>query len=133
VVAASILRVVTFGAKALAVAVLVGFFVATSSASPPRYVYRDVALVAVTGHGTVTSKPHGIRCPSACRTLFVRGTHLRLHAVAAPGWRFTGFKSTFCNGAHATCVFDMVSSHDCVGGACPTGVFGVRARFVRDS
>ena len=130
---ASILRVVTFGAKLLAVAVLACFFVAASSASPPKYVYRDVALVAVTGHGTVTSRPHGIDCPATCRTLFVRGTHLSLRAVAAPGWRFTGFKSTFCNGAHATCVFDMVSSHDCVGGACPTGVFGIRARFVRES
>ena len=130
---ASILRVVTFGAKLLAVAVIACFFVAGSSASPPKYVYRDVALVAITGHGTVTSKPHGINCPSKCRTLFVRGTHLSLRAVAAPGWRFTGFKSTFCNGAHATCVFDMVSSHDCVGGACPTGVFGIRARFVRES
>ena len=130
---ASILRVVTFGAKLLAVVVLACFFVAASSASPPRYVYRDVALVAVTGHGTVTSKPHGIDCPVKCRTLFVRGTHLSLHAVAAPGWRFTGFKSSFCNGARATCVFDMVSAHDCVGGACPTGVFGIRALFVRDS
>jgi hypothetical protein len=127
------LRVVTFGAKVLAVAVLVGAFVAASSASPPRYVYRDVALVAVAGHGTVTSEPRGINCPGKCRTLFVRGIHLSLHAVAAPGWRFAGFKSTFCNGAHATCGFDMVSSHDCVGGACPTGVFGIRALFVRDS
>jgi hypothetical protein len=127
------LRVVTFGAKVLAVAVLVGCFVATSAASPPRYIYRDVALVQVTGHGSVVSKPRGINCPRKCRTLFVRGTHLSLHAVAAPGWRFTGFKSTFCNGARATCVFDMVSSHDCVGGACPTGVFGVRALFVRNS
>ncbi len=82
-------------------------------------------------HGHEQAARH--RLPGKCRTLFVRGTHLSLHAVAAPGWRFTGFKSTFCNGAHATCVFDMVSSHDCVGGACPTGVFGVRARFVRDS
>ena len=127
------LRVVTFGAKLLAVAILVGSFVAGSSASPPKYVYRDVALVAISGHGTVTSKPHGISCPAKCRVLFVRGTHLSLHAVAAPGWRVTGFKSTFCNAAPATGVFDMVSSHDCVGGACPTGVFGVRARFVRDS
>jgi hypothetical protein len=133
VVEASIVRVVTFGAKLLAVPILACVLVAGSSASPPRYVYRDVALVAIAGHGTVTSRPHGIDCPGTCRTLFVRGTHLSLHAVAARGWRFTGFKSTFCNGAHSTCVFDMVSSHDCVGGACPTGVFGVRARFVRDS
>lgn len=132
-VEATILRVVAFGARMLAVAILVGSFAAASSASPPHYVYRDVALVAVTGHGSVTSKPPGIDCPGKCRTLFVRGTHLRLRAVAAPGWRFTGFKSTLCSGAHATCAFDMVSSHDCVGGACPTGVFGVRARFVRDS
>jgi hypothetical protein len=126
------LSVVTFGVRAVAVAVLLGVFVAASSASPPRYVYRDVALVAISGHGSVSSKPRGIRCPGACRTLFVRGTHLALRAVAAPGWRFAGFRSSFCNGAHATCVFDMVSSHDCVGGACPTGVFGVRARFVRN-
>ena len=79
------------------------------------------------------SMPRGINCPGKCRTLFVRGTRLRLHAVAAPGWRFAGFNSAFCNGRQATCVFDMVSSHDCSGGACPTGVFGVRARFVRDS
>jgi hypothetical protein len=126
------LGAVTFGAKVLAVAVLACFVVAGSSASPPRYVYRDVALIAVNGHGSVTSTPRGIACPGKCRTLFVRGTHLRLRAVAAPGWRFTGFKSTFCNGKRATCVFDLVSSHDCVGGACPTGVFGVRAVFVRD-
>jgi hypothetical protein len=131
--AAIMLRVVTFGAKVLAVAVIACCIVGATSASPPRYVYRDVALVTISGHGSVTSKPRGISCPGRCRTLFVRGTHLSLHAVAAPGWRFTGFKSTFCNGARATCVFDMVSSHDCVGGACPTGVFGVRVRFVRDS
>jgi hypothetical protein len=127
------LRVVTFGAKVLAAAVLVGVFVAGSSAAPPKYVYRDVAFVTVSGHGTVTSKPRGVDCPGTCRVLFVRGTHLRLHAVAARGWRFAGFNSTFCNAARATCAFDMVSSHDCVGGACPTGVFGVRARFVRES
>jgi hypothetical protein len=131
--AAIILRVVTFGAKLLPVAAALGIFAAASSASPPHYVYRDVALVTISGHGSVVSKPRGIDCPRTCRTLFVRGTHLRLHAVAAPGWRFTRFESTLCNGAQATCVFDMVSSHDCVGGACPTGVFGVRARFVRDA
>jgi hypothetical protein len=126
------LRFVTLAAKVVAVAAFIGIFVASSSASPPRYVYRDVALVAVEGHGSVVSKPRGISCPGTCRTLFVRGTRLTLHAVAASGWRFTGFRSEFCNGAQATCVFDMVSSHDCSGGACPTGVFGFRARFVRD-
>ena len=65
---ATMLRVVTFGARVLVVAVLVGVFVAASSASPPRYVYRDVALVTVTGHGSVVSKPRGINCPGKCRT-----------------------------------------------------------------
>jgi hypothetical protein len=123
---------VTFGAKVLAAVVLAGALVGVSSASSPRYVYRDVALIAVTGKGSIVSTPRGIDCPGRCRALFVRGTHLRLRAVPAPGWRFTGFRSSFCNGARATCVFDMVSSHDCVGGACPTGVFAFRVRFVRD-
>jgi hypothetical protein len=123
---------VTFGAKVLAVAVLAGAVVGVSSASSPRYVYRDVALIAVSGKGSIVSTPHGIACPATCRALFVRGTHLQLRAVPAAGWRFTGFRSTFCNGARSTCVFDMVSSHDCVGGACPTGVFAFKVRFVRD-
>ena len=121
----------TFGAKVLAVIVLAGAFVAASTASSPQYVYRDVAFVAVSGHGSIVSTPRGIDCPGRCRALFVRGTHLRLRSVPAPGWRFTGFRSTFCNGARGTCVFDMVSSHDCVGGACPTGVFAFKVRFVR--
>jgi hypothetical protein len=122
---------VPFGAKVIAAGTLACALAGASPASSPRYVYRDVALIAVSGKGTIVSRPHGIACPGACRALFVRGTRLRLRAVPAPGWRFTGFRSSFCNGAGSTCVFDMVSSHDCVGGACPTGVFAFRVRFVR--
>ena len=128
-----IVRVVTRLAAAVCVALLAGGVTAASSASPPHYTYRDVAFVTIVGHGTVRSTPRGIACPRTCRWLFVRGTHLRLSARAAPGWRFAGFTGRRCNGQRFTCVFDLVSSHDCVGGACPTGAFGVRAVFVRES
>jgi hypothetical protein len=124
---------VTFGAKVLLVAVLAGLFVTASAASPPHYVFRDVALVTITGHGSVRTVPRGIACPKTCRWLFPRGTHLRFHAAAAPGWRFAGFTGKWCNGLPSRCVFDLVSPHDCIGGACPIGAFGVRARFIRDS
>jgi hypothetical protein len=121
---------VTFVAKAVAAALVAGWLVAAPSASPPKYTYRDVAFVTIVGHGSVRSTPRGIACPRTCRVLFPRGTHLRLRAAAAPGWRFAGFTGKTCNGSRS-CAFDLVSSHDRVGGACPTGAFGVRARFVR--
>ena len=101
------------------------------ASSSGAYSQRDVAFVTLTGQGTVRSLPQGIDCPKTCRGVFVRGTHLRLVATAAAGWRFAGFSSKWCNGTTARCAFDLVSPHDCVGGACPVGAFGVRARFVR--
>ena len=121
--------------RALVVAAAAGALALPSSAAPgssPHYTPRDVAFVTITGHGTVTSLPHGIKCPRACRALFVRGTHLQLAAKAAPGWRLVGFSSKWCgNGELKTCAFDLVSPHDCIGGACPLGAFGVRVAFVR--
>ncbi len=132
--ALSIVRDVTRLRAAVLVAILAGVVgVTASSASPPHYVYRDVAFVTITGHGTVSSTPRGIKCPKTCRWVFVRGTHVSMHAAAATGWRFAGFTSKWCNGDHAKCAFDLVSPHDCVGGACPIGSFGVRALFVRDT
>jgi hypothetical protein len=122
---------VTFVAKALPAVLVAGWLVAAPAASPPHYTYRDVAFVTITGHGSVHSVPHGIACPRRCRVLFPRGTHLRLRAAAAPGWRFAGFAGKGCRAGSSSCAFDLVTSHDCVGGACPTGAFGVRARFVR--
>jgi hypothetical protein len=122
---------VTFVAKVLPALAAAGICVASPAASPPHYTYRDVAFVTIVGHGSVRSAPRGIDCPRTCRVLFPRGTHLRLHAAAAPGWRFAGFVGKSCRAGSAVCAFDLVSSHDCVGGACPTGAFGVRARFVR--
>ena len=84
---------------------------------------RDVAFVTITGHGRSSEHAARDQLPGTCRTLFVRGTHLQparespLRAGGSPG-----FTSKWCNGDHATCVFDLVSPHDCVGGACPIGV-----------
>ena len=130
------MRIVTFAARALLVLLLAGLLEAglvpaSTSASPPHYTFRDVALVQVIGHGTVESSPRGLHCPGACRAVFVRGTHLSLHARAAAGWRFSHYASLWCPGHHRSCAFDLVSPHDCVGGACPLGVFGVHAIFVR--
>lgn len=122
---------VTFVAKALFAVLVAGWLVASPSAAPPHYTFRDVAFVTIVGHGSVRSVPRGIDCPRTCRVLFPRGTHLRLRAAAASGWRFAGFTGKGCRAASTSCAIDLVSSHDCIGGACPTGAFGVRARFVR--
>jgi len=118
---------------ACAAAVVALALAAGAGASPPpHYVYRDVAFVTLIGQGEVTSKPRGIDCPRSCRWVYVRGTHIVLHATPKPGWRFKGFSSRWCNGQPAKCVFDLVSPHDCVGGACPLGAYGVRAVFARE-
>jgi hypothetical protein len=88
--------------------------------------------VAVHGHGTVTSTPNGIHCPGACRGVFTKNAHITLQARAAPGWQVGHFEGS-CKSRSSTCGFDLVSPHDCVGGACPIGAFGVRAFFVRRS
>jgi hypothetical protein len=91
-----------------------------------------VAFVSIHGHGSVTSTPNGIRCPSACRGIFMKNAHVTLRAKAAPGWKvghFEGWCKSRSGGG--TCSFDLVSPHDCAGGACPIGAFGVRAYFVR--
>jgi len=104
---------------------------AAASASPPRYVYRDMAFVTQTGHGSVTSSPRGIACPRVCRGIWVRGTHVVLTARPAAGWRLLSFKSMWCKAVRGVCQFDLVSPHDCAGGACPVGAYGVRVAFAR--
>lgn len=104
---------------------------AASASPPPRYVYRDMAFVTQSGHGTVTSSPRGIACPRVCRGIWVRGTHVVLTARPAAGWRLVSFKSMWCKAVSGVCQFDLVSPHDCVGGACPVGAYGVRVAFAR--
>jgi hypothetical protein len=122
---------VTHAPRLLLAAAVAACVLAGTSTASSDYVYRYMAFVTVTGHGTVSSAPRGINCPKTCRALFVRGTHLRLVPKPAPGWTFTTFDSKWCKGA--SCAFDLVSPHDCVGGACPVGAFGVRVAFVRSS
>jgi hypothetical protein len=123
---------VTYGLRGLLVLAVFGLLATSSAASPPpTYVFRDVAFVTVVGQGSVRSVPNGIHCPGVCRATYVRGTHLSFTAAAAPGWRFQYFSSAWCGGHNVTCGFDLVSSHDCVGGACPVGAYGVRAVFAR--
>lgn len=128
------MKFVTFRLHLLLIVLAVGLLaVSVATASPPRYVYRDMAFVTQFGHGTVRSSPRGVDCPRRCRAVFVRGTHVVLTAKPAPGWRLASFKSKWCKSQHGVCQFDLVSPHECDGGACPTGAFGVRVRFVRST
>jgi hypothetical protein len=122
--------VVTFRLRLLVLLAIACATVASAAlASPPRYVYRDVAFVTLSGHGTVSSSPRGIDCPRRCRSIFLRGTHVVLRARPAAGWRLASFTSKWCKSRNGVCGFDLVSPHDCVG-ACPVGAFGVRVDFV---
>lgn len=126
------MQFVTFRLGLLLIVVSAGFLVAAAAAAPPHYTFRDVAFVTITGHGTVTTRPRGIDCPRVCRAVFLRGTHLRFTAKPAPGWRLAGYGSRWCGpGIRSSCAFDLVSPHDCAGGACPIGAYGVRVEFVR--
>lgn len=122
---------VTFRLRLLVVALAAGIAVSAAAAAPPRYVYRDVAFVTMNGQGTVTSTPRGIACPRSCRAVFLRGTHVVLHAHPAAGWKLASFTSKWCTARAGACGFDLVSPHDCSGGACPLGAFGVRVLFLR--
>lgn len=127
------MKFVTFRLRlVLLIALAAGALATAATASPnPHYVYRDVAFVTLQGHGRVTSSPRGISCPHLCWVTFVRGTHVVLRAKPAAGWRLASFTSKWCKVRNGACGFDLVSPHDCSGGACPLGAFGVRVTFVR--
>jgi hypothetical protein len=114
--------------RVLLVLAVAGVLAGSGAAAPSSL--RSVAFVAIHGHGTVTSTPNGIHCPGACRGVFTKNAHITLKATAAPGWKVGHFEGS-CKSTSHTCAFDLVSPHDCVGGACPIGAFGVRAFFVR--
>jgi hypothetical protein len=119
---------VTLFPRVLGVLIVGGVLAMSSSAAPSGL--RVVAFVAVHGEGTVTSSPRGIHCPGICRAVFSEHAPLTLHAKAAPGWKFGHFDGR-CKGTSRACLFDLASSHDCDGGACPIGAFGSRAYFMR--
>lgn len=64
--------------------------------------------VAVTkvGRGTVTSRPAGINCGSACSHSFTAGTAVTIEAVAKKGWTFVRWSGA-CEGRKHACVLDM--------------------------
>jgi hypothetical protein len=92
----------------------------------PRAVF-----VTVVGQGKVTSMPKGIQCPPTCfsRTFF-KSEQVHLVAKPAAGWRFAGWDG-WCSGTQSTCSFNLTDSHDCAGGMCPVGAFGLRVTFAR--
>jgi hypothetical protein len=121
---------VTFAVRGLVVLAVAGALAAPSSATPQGLI--EVAFVSIHGHGLVTSTPRGIHCPGTCRAIFKKNAHVTLHATAAPGWAFGHFEGK-CTSRTSTCGMDLVSPHDCIGGACPIGAFGVRAFFARST
>jgi len=93
---------------------------------------RRVVFVTVTGRGRVASTPKGIDCPARCRSAaFFKSEHVSLLARPAAGWRFVRWSGPWCAGVTPSCAFDLVDSHDCAGGMCPVGAFGLRVTFVR--
>jgi hypothetical protein len=122
---------VTIRRTVLTAALLASLVVTAAAASPPRYVQRDVVFVTMKGHGTVHSLPKGLVCPKACRAVFVRGTHVRVVARPAAGWKLEYFTSGWCKASAGVCQFDLVAPHDCDSGACPVGAYGLQVEFVR--
>jgi phospholipase C len=60
-------------------------------ASPSSQPQLVQLTVAITGGGTVTSNPAGIKCPTSCNAGFSPGTSVTLTATAASGFNFAGF------------------------------------------
>jgi hypothetical protein len=65
-----------------------------------------VSVVAKGGHGTVTSNPVGIKCPTTCAADFGRGSIVSVTARKAFGSRFTGWTGA-CSGLRQPCSVTM--------------------------
>ena len=114
------------------ISVAVLLVVAAPSHAGSQFRERRVVFVTIAGLGSVTSTPKGIACPKSCRSAaFFKSERVRLVARAAAGWHFVGWGGTWCKGTRRTCSFELVDSHDCAGGMCPVGAFGLRVTFAR--
>ncbi len=113
------------------ISVAVLLVAAAPSHAGSRFRERRVVFVTIAGLGSVTSTPKGIACPKSCRSAaFFKSEHVSLVARAAAGWRFVRWGG-WCTGTRRTCSFDLIDSHDCAGGMCPVGAFGLRVTFAR--
>jgi hypothetical protein len=59
------------------------------------------------GTGVVTSWPSGVDCGSTCEATFTPGTMVELHAVASPGFYFTGWSGGGCSGTASLCTITI--------------------------
>lgn len=114
------------------VSALASVVASTGRSGLPSGPVGRVVLVAIDGKGAVSSNPHGIACPRTCRAFFVKDQFVRLVAHPAAGWRLARWSGS-CVGRRAWCAFNLTTSHDCSGGLCRVGAFGVRVSFVRSS
>jgi hypothetical protein len=112
--------------------VLVGFaagVLAASALAAPASRRHAVAFVTLSGKGSVVSAPRGIRCPAACRGLFLEGERVQLVARPAPGWRLARLAT--CGNA-TSCRVTLPINQDCAARVCHVGAFGFRVTFVRE-
>jgi hypothetical protein len=112
------------------VSVLASLSASTARSGLPSGPVGRVVLVAIKGKGGVSSKPHGISCPRTCRAFFVKDELVKLVAHPAAGWKLARFSGS-CASKRGSCTFNLTTSHDCSGGLCRVGAFGVRVAFVR--
>jgi hypothetical protein len=114
------------------IAVAVLLVAAAPSHAGSQFRERRVVFVSIVGRGYVSSTPKGIACPKSCRSAaFFKSERVSLVARAAAGWRFVRWSGTWCTGTRRTCAFELADSHDCAGGMCPVGAFGLRVTFAR--
>jgi hypothetical protein len=59
------------------------------------------------GSGAVTSIPSGLDCGSICQATFIPGSMVALHAVASPGFYFTGWSGGGCSGTASLCTITI--------------------------
>jgi hypothetical protein len=79
---------------------------------------HPIVTVGVKGHGSVSSSPKGITCPSTCSHYFAAGTKLTLTAAAKPGYVFRSWTGA-CSGSGQTCHLSLGPSD-----VATTAVFG---------
>jgi len=65
------------------------------------------------------------------RAFFVKDEFMRLVEHPDAGWRLARWGGS-CVGRRGSCAFNLTTSHDCSGGLCRVGAFGVRVSFVRN-